>query len=380
MIPRLSRLLSAAPVVAALAAAAFAPATAPAGDETLRQAASGHFLVGCALMADALDDPKLAGLVAGQFDCVTPENEMKPSFIHPEPGVFNFEKADKIVAFAEAHDMRVIGHCLVWHQQTPQWMYEDAEGKPLPREAALANMKEHIQTVMRHFKGRVYGWDVVNEAVSDAGPYLRDTPALRAIGEDYVAKAFEFAREADPDAKLYYNDYNIEVDYKREKAARLLESLEAAGVRPDALGIQGHWLVDKPGLDEIERGIERFAAMGYGLMFTEVDVDPLPRGEAGADLNATEEAASDQYKDGFPPEAQAKLAARYRQLIGLVLKHDADVTRVSFWGTQDGTSWLNDFPVKGRTNHALLFDRQLKPKPAFDVVVEALDAAKPLPQ
>ena len=349
-----------------------AAANKPAG-ETLRQAAKGHFLVGCALMTDQLDNPAFAKLVAEQFSSVTPENEMKPDFVHPEPGVFTFEKADKIVDFAEAHDMKVIGHCLLWHQQTAKWMFEDESGKPLPREKALANLKEHIQTVMKHYKGRVYGWDVVNEAVDDAGPYLRDTPALRAIGEDYVARAFEFAREADPAAKLYYNDYNIEVDYKREKAVKLLKSLEAAGVKPDALGIQGHWLVGEPGLDEIERGIKTFTDMGYQLMFTEVDVDPLPRGKAGADLNATEAAGSDWYKDGMPPEAQAKLAQRYKDLMGLILKYDADVTRVTFWGTTDDRSWLNDFPVKGRTNHPLLFDRDYQPKPAFEAVIEALE-------
>ena len=360
-------------VAAALALAALAPRAAFADGPTLRQTAKGRFLVGCALMADQLDDPKLANLVAEQFDCITPENEMKPDFVHPRPGVFTFEAADKIVAFAEAHDMRVIGHCLVWHQQSPRWLFEDEGGKPLPRDVALANLKEHIQTIMRHFKGRVYGWDVVNEAVDDAGPYLRDTPALRAIGEDYVARAFEFAREADPDAKLYYNDYNIEVDYKREKAVKLLKSLESAGVKPDALGVQGHWLVASPGLGEIERGIKTFKDMGYELMFTEVDVDPLKRGAAGADLNATEAAGSDVYKNGFPPEAQAALAKRYGDLMNLILKYDADVTRVTFWGVDDGRSWLNDFPVKGRTNHPLLFDRQLQPKPAFDAVVKALE-------
>ena len=365
---------------AALALLTIAPPPARAADAatrpvTLRRAAQGHFLVGCAVMAHDLDDPNLAALIAAQFDCLTPENEMKPLLVHPRPNVFDFANADRLVDFAQAHDMKVVGHCLVWHQQSPAWLFEDEHGKPLPRDAALANMKRHIQTVMRHYKGRVKGWDVVNEAVADSGPYLRDTPALRAIGEDYVAKAFQFAREADPDVELYYNDYNIERDYKRDKAVRLLKSLDDAGVRPTALGIQGHWLLGDPPPDEIERGVKTFQDLGYKLMFTEVDVDPLPRDAAGADLDEAGRAAADPYRDGLTPEAQRALTSRYGALTRLILGHDADVTRVTFWGTHDGHSWLNGFPVPGRTNHPLLFDRRLRPKPAFDAVVDALDAA-----
>ena len=359
-------------VLALLSARSPASADSSPAATTLREAAQGHFLVGCAVQSADLDDPKQAALVASQFDCLTAENEMKPDALQAQKGVFTFEAADRIVAFAQAHDMRVIGHNLLWHQQSPKWMFEGADGKPLPREEALANLKTHIQTVVRHFKGRVHGWDVVNEAVDDSGPYLRDTPALRAIGEDYVARAFQFAREADPDVELYYNDYNIEVDYKRDKAVRLLESLEAAGVRPDALGIQGHWLIGSPETEEIERGIQKFKGMGYKLMFTEVDVDPLPRGSAGADINATEQGKADPYPRGLPPDVQTKLADRYGELMRLIMKYDADVTRVSFWGTYDGTSWLNDFPVRGRTNHPLLFDRDRRPKPAFTAVIDAI--------
>lgn len=268
--------------------------------------------------------------------------------------------------------MKVIGHALVWHHQTPPWMFEDAAGKPLSRAVALANLRAHITTVVRHFKGRVHGWDVVNEAVADDGPYLRDTPALRAIGEDYVAHAFRFAREADPDAELYYNDYNVELDDKRERCVRLLDALAASGARPDAVGIQGHWLLGGPSVEEVERGVKRYAAKGYKIAFTEVDVDVLPRRGPGADLNAVERAANDSYKAGLPDAQHRALAERYAALTRLFVKHDAVVVRVTFWGTHDGTSWLNDFPTPGRTNHPLLFDRALRPKPAFDAVVRAL--------
>lgn len=339
---------------------------------TLRQAATNHFLIGCAVSIGDLEDPKHAALIATQFDALTAGNDMKPDALQREKGVFTFDRADRYADFAEKHDMKLIGHTLLWHSQAPKWLFEDETGKPLPRDEALENLKTHIQTIVTHFKGRVKGWDVVNEAIDDSGPYLRDTPARKAIGDDYVIKAFQFAREADPTVELYYNDYNIEADYKREKCVRLLQELEATGVKPDALGIQGHWLIGSPSLEEIERGLARFRDMGYKLMLTEVDVDVLPRRGAGADVNQRDANAADPYKEGLPEEVQQKLAARYREIFELFRKFDGHITRVTLWGTHDGSSWLNYWPTRGRTNHALLFDRQYQPKPAFDAVVEAL--------
>ena len=362
--------------VIGLASLAAAQETQPSLREELplKEAAGERFLIGFAAMSYQLNDPQIAALVTRHFNTLTPENEMKPQSVHPAPGEWNWEAADQLVEFAEQNDMKLIGHTLVWHQQSPRFLFEDEDGKPLSREVALANMKEHIQTVVGRYKGRVHGWDVVNEAIDDGGPYLRDTPALRAIGEDYIVKAFEFAREADPDAELYYNDYNIERDYKGEKAARLLQSLIDAGQAPDAVGIQGHWLVGSPDLAEIERGITRFTDLGLRVDFTEVDVDPLPRRGAGADLNEQQGDRANPYVDGLTEKASAQLAERYRELFGLLLKHEQHIGRVTFWGIHDGTSWLNGFPVRGRTNHPLLFDRDLQPKPAFDAVVEVMQA------
>ena len=207
--------------------------------ETLRHAVKGRFLIGTAVMSRRLDDPRLAALVAQQFDCLTAENEFKPRSLQPQPGKFNFAAADKIVAFAQSHRMKVVGHTLCWHGQSPAWMFRGPDGKPLPRDEALRNLKGHIDAVVGHFKGKVVGWDVVNEAISDAkDEYLRDTPARRAIGDDYIVKAFEFAHAADPDAELYYNDYGNENPGKREKTIRLIRELKAKGVRLDAVGIQ----------------------------------------------------------------------------------------------------------------------------------------------
>ena len=263
--------------------------------------------------------------------------------------------------------MTVIGHNLCWHNQTPQWMFADENKKPLSREVALANLREHIDGVLKHYKGKVKGWDVVNEALDDAGPYLRDTPARKAIGDDFVVQAFKIAHEADPEAELYYNDYNIEAVYKRPKALRLIKELKATGVRIDGVGIQGHWLLDQLNLKEIEDGIKAFSDLGVKVMITELDVDPLPRakgGRAGADVSATERGGLDPYKERLPDDVQKKLAKAYGDLFRLFLKYPS-VTRVTFWGTHDGTSWLNNYPTRGRTNHPMLWDRQLQPKPAL---------------
>ncbi|MEM8874241.1 MAG: endo-1,4-beta-xylanase [Planctomycetota bacterium] len=348
----------------------------PTREPTLPEAAEGRFLIGTAIMARALDDPAVADLIRTQYNAITAENELKPKSVQPEPGAFDFTAGDKLADFAEANDIALIGHTLVWHQQAPAWMFEDEAGEPLPRDEALENMRAHIHTVVKHFKGRVHGWDVVNEAISDNGPYLRDTPALRAIGDDYVIKAFEFAREADPDVELYYNDFNIELDYKRDKALRLLAELDAAGVRPDRVGIQGHWLIGGPDIEQLERGLTAYFDAGYDIDITELDIDMLPRDAAGADLDISPGAVGNPYADGLPDERQQALADRYREIFELLTKYDERISRVTFWGTHDGATWLNGWPVRGRTNHPLLFDRQLQPKPAFDAVIEVLQAKK----
>src|SRR3954469_8714395 len=214
---------------------------------TLRDAVGPKTLLGAAVSAQDLDDPKLAALIAEQFNCLTAGNEFKPDSLQREHGKFTFERADKIADFARTHDMKMVGHTLLWHNQAPAWLFMDDKKQPLSREQALANLKTHIETVVKHFEGKVIGWDVVNEAISDSdAEYLRNTPAKRAIGDDFVIKAFEFAHAANPNVELYYNDYNIEMPGKREKAIRLINELKSAGARIDAVGIQGHWLMNHP--------------------------------------------------------------------------------------------------------------------------------------
>ena len=341
---------------------------------TLRQAAGPRFLIGTAIMSSATENPQRAALIAEQFNCLTGENEFKPDALEHVQGKFTFENADKIVAFAREHGMKVIGHNLCWHQQSPAWMYSDASGKPLPREQALANLKSHIDGVVTHFKGKVIGWDVVNEALGDSKEYLRDTPAQRTIGDDFIERAFEFAHAADPDVELYYNDYNIESPAKREKVIRLIRELKAKGLRIDGVGIQGHWSLDYPDAKMVDDSISAFASAGVKVMITELDIDVLPHSKGGADISATEKNGTNPYTNGCPAAVLEQQAKRYAELFAVFMKHRDVITRITFWGVDDGASWLNNWPTPGRTNYPLLWDRQLQPKPAFFSVLKAISA------
>lgn len=338
---------------------------------TLRTAYEPHFLVGVALGGSHVTggNEKAAAIAARQFSSITAENDMKWQSIHPEPGVYRFEPADAYFDFAAKHGMKVIGHTLVWHSQTPDWVFRGNGGEAKSRSELLDLMREHIHKVVGRYKGRAHGWDVVNEALSDGGPdMLRDSPWRRIIGDDFIDHAFRFAREADPGAELYYNDYGLEDPRKRANAVRLVKGMLERGVPVDGIGTQSHFHLDAPGLDEVEKTIQEFAALGVKVMVTELDVDVLPtRGHGGADISRRERGGDgmDPYKDGLPAEVQERLARRYADLFRIYLRHRESITRVTFWGLDDGATWLNHFPIEGRTNHPLLIDRKLEPKPAF---------------
>ncbi|MDG3005403.1 endo-1,4-beta-xylanase [Paludisphaera mucosa] len=340
---------------------------------TLWQAARGRLLIGAAVSSRQFDDAGLAALIAEQFDCLTAENEFKPMSLQPRPNQFRFEAADRIVEFARRHGMKVVGHTLCWHSQSPRWLFAGDDGKPLPRDEALKNLEAHVAAVVGRYRGRVLGWDVVNEAIGDApNAHLRDTPALRAIGGDYIVKAFQFARAADPDAELYYNDYGNEAPAKLEKTLRLVRELKAAGVRLDAVGIQSHFVLgDTDATDRLKRAVEALAAEGVKVAVTELDVDVLPRRGRGADVAAREQGGADPYTEGLPAEVAEAQARFYARIFRVAVDHPGVVARVTFWGTHDGTSWLNFYPAGRRTNHPLLWDRKLKP--AFEAVLKLLN-------
>ena len=343
---------------------------------TLRAAFDDDFLIGVAVGRAVVGgaDARSAALAARQFSALTAENDMKWQSLHPQPERYDFRAADAYVEFGKTHGMVVIGHTLVWHSQTPGWVFQGEHGQPATRELLLQRMRDHIQTVVGRYRGKIKGWDVVNEALSDGGPEsLRDSSWCRIIGADFIEQAFRFAHEADPKAELYYNDYGLENPRKRRNAVTLLRGLIQRGVPIHGVGIQGHYDLLHPAISEIEQTFGEFEELGLKVIITELDVDVLPsRGATGiADIARHEQGDSslDPYTAGLPEAVQQQLARRYGELFDAFLRHRKSLTRVTFWGLDDGHTWLNGFPIRGRTNHPLLFDRSQDPKPAFDTVL-----------
>ncbi len=338
------------------------------------------FQIGTALSHDQISgkDAAAVALIKEQFNSVTSENILKWEHVHPELNRYDFAPADQFVAFGEKHKMFIVGHTLLWHQQTPAWVFQDNAGNPVDRETLLKRLRDHIFTVVGRYKGRIHGWDVVNEALEDDGS-LRKTKWLEIIGPDYVQKAFEFAREADPKAELYYNDFNLWKKEKAEAAVRLIRDLQANGIRVDGIGEQGHWGLDYPSIAEADAALQAFAALGVKVMITELDVTALPNPDdwsGGADITRNDALRKhlNPYPEALPDSMQQVLAKRYAECFALFHKHRDKISRVTFWGVNDGQSWLNNWPVRGRTNYPLLFDRNYKPKPAFEAVMQTMQA------
>lgn len=347
-----------------------------AAEPSLKEAFKDKFLIGAALNPAQFTEQNAtqATLIARHFNTITPENVMKWEKIHPAPDQFDFGLADRYVEFGEKLGLVVIGHTLIWHSQTPRWVFEDGKGGPASRDLLLARMSNHIHTVVSRYKGRVQGWDVVNEALNEDGS-LRQSPWLKIIGEDYLVKAFEFARAADPKAELYYNDFSLENSAKRTGAIALLKQLTAAGVKVDGIGTQTHVRLQTPAIQDVEATITTFGDLGLKVMVTELDVEMLPRraNSGTADISYREASSPElnPYAAGLPDSAQQELARRYGEIFAVFTKHADKIGRVTFWGVSDGDSWLNDWPIRGRTNYPLLFDRNNRPKPALDAVLNA---------
>ena len=355
-------------------APASAVATPASRTPALKTVFKDAFLVGAALSPRQFteSDTVAAALVKAQFNAIAPENVLKWELVHPQPGVYRFAGPDRYVDFGKRNGMFVLGHTLVWHSQTPRWVFQDDSGKPLTRDALLARMRDHILTVVGRYKGRIDGWDVVNEALNDDGT-LRNSPWRRIIGDDYIAKAFEFAHEADPSAQLNYNDYSLEDPRKRAGAVALIKSLQARGIHVNSVGVQAHHQLDWPSFEAEDSTIVAFAALGVHVNFSELDVDVLPHATTGntadVNVNVAANAKLNPYAAGLPDSTQLQLARRYAGMFAVYLKHRDVIDRVTLWGVADGVSWLNNWPVRGRTNYPLLFDRAYLPKPAFDSVV-----------
>lgn len=352
--------------------ALLAPAAALENDApaVLRTTFADDFLIGAAIAPKHIDNVGMRGkrLIVREYNTITPENIMKWKVINPEPGVFNWQDPDDYVKFGEDNDMFIVGHTLVWHNQLADYVKEMTDPDEL-----RAAMKTHIDSVAGRYKGRVHAWDVVNEALNEDGT-MRESVFYRVLGESYMTDAFKLAAAATgPETELYYNDYDMWRGPKRDGAIRMLNRMRANGARIDGVGMQGHHGLTVPSVDTLERAIEAYAKAGYEVMITELDVSVLPNpwDLKGADVNQDFEnnPKMNPYPEAMPDSVQTALADRYENLFKLFTKHADNIKRVTFWGVNDGSSWLNNWPIKGRTNYPLLFDREYAPKPAYDRVM-----------
>ena len=330
---------------------------------TLKDGYANEFLIGTIMPggldpdATFTDDPNELGVVARDFNALTAENCMKPMFMQPNEGEYFFKASDYCVDFAEANSMALVGHTLVWHAMTADWFFKDEAGQLPSRELMLERMRTHIDTVVGRYKGRIPYWDVVNEAVLYQGAgnsaVFRESPWFKAIGEDYIELAFRHTHAVDPDAKLYYNDYNMVKKEKVDFVLEMVSGMRAKGVPIHGVGMQGHWMLEWPSLSDIEYALRTFADAGIPVSITELDITVLPDPPSHSGANVTDDVEYAEkynpYSQSIPAEVLQKQADRYQEIFELFLKYKSNIERVSFWGTSDSQSWKNSYPMKGRT-------------------------------
>ncbi len=347
--------------------------------EPLWKSYESDFLIGAAVggrnIAQLLENPKkdliqVKNLLSQEFNSVTADNNMKWEYLQPRKGQFKFDKTDVLVDWAEENGKAVAGHVLVWHSQTPKWVFRDGWGQA-SREVLIERMRQHIHTVVGRYKGRIKYWDVVNEAVlvRDGVAVFRDSPWRKIIGDDYIELAFRFAHEADPEAHLIYNDYNMNDLRKAKFVANMVNELRSKGVPVHGIGMQGHWHLEYPSAKELDEVIHVLKRTGTKISITELDLSvlPSPGDYRGADLGKSIEHQEklNPYRNEAPEDVIQEQAKKYKDLFQVFLDHSEAIERVTFWGISDKYSWKNNFPVRGRTDYPLLFDRDHKPKPAY---------------
>lgn len=380
-------------LLASIALAGYAPGAALAQNgstnqaarmpSTLKDAYKDAFRLGTAVNVEIVsgEDARSQALVPVHFNTITAENVMKTEVVNPKPGVYDFAAADAFVEFGERHGMFIVGHTLVWHNQTPAWFFLDEQGKPNTREAQIERMRRHIEAVAGRYAGRVHAWDVVNEVIDDDGSY-RPTTWVNSIGDgdELVRLAFKFASQYAPNTELYYNDFNAWRPEKVKGIVRMVKMLQKAGIRIDGIGIQGHWGLNYPSTEHIEAAIDAYSALGVKVMITELDVDVLPLTKEGQIIGTGMlhkqfqlpefERFLDPYKNGMPADVERQLTERYAELFRIFYRKRDAIDRVTLWGVHDGMSWKNDYPIPNRTNYTLLFDRDRKPKQALDAALK----------
>lgn len=347
---------------------------------SLKDALKNKFLIGVAINTDQVlgKDSAALRVIKQQFNSVVAENCMKSEEIQPKEGEFDFTKSDQFVDFGQKNHMFIIGHTLIWHSQAPAWLFVGKDGKDVSREVLIERMRKHITILVGRYKGRVQGWDVVNEAINDDGSF-RQSKFYKIIGEDYISLAFKFAHEADPKAQLYYNDYSMAHPGKRAGVVSLIKKLQNSGIKVDGIGMQGHLTMDFPTIAEEEKSIVAFSELGVKVMITELDltVIPFPTQNGGADASMSYKYKKEMnpYPDGLPDSVATKWNNRMTDFFRLFLKHHDKISRVTLWGVSDGQTWRNDWPIVGRKDYPLLFDRNYNAKPVVEAIIKMAEKA-----
>lgn len=349
-------------------------------DNSLKKAFQNKFYIGTAMNLDQIHgtDTKSVDIIKKQFSSIVAENCMKSMYLQPQEGQFFFDDADQFVEFGDKNKMFIIGHTLIWHSQAPDWFFTDKNGNNVSSEVLKQRMKYHITTIVSRYKGRVKGWDVVNEAILEDGSY-RKSKFYEILGEEFIPLAFQYAQEADPNAELYYNDYNEWHPGKVKTVTQLVKKLKAKGIRIDAVGMQAHIGMDSPSIGEYEKAILDYAKAGVKVNITELDISALPS-PWGTSANISDKVQYDEkmnpYRNGLPKDVQIQWENRYEDFFKLFLKHKKNIRRVTLWGVSDNLSWKNDFPIKGRTDYPLLFDRQYKSKPIVGKLIRLAEEGR----
>ena len=330
--------------------------------EGLKSYYTSYFPVGVAVSARNLSGQS-AEFILKNFNSLTPENAMKMGPIHPEENRYFWTDADSIVNFAQHHNLKVRGHNLCWHEQAPNWMFKNADGSQVTKEFLFKRLKDHIYTVVKRYKGKIYVWDVVNEAIDDdSTKYLRNSEWYKICGEDFIIKAFEYAHEADPNAKLFYNDYNTERPEKTERVYRLVKSLVDKKVPIHGVGLQGHWSIFEPSEQELKYTIDKFSSLGLEVQITELDMSVYKWEKERRQKRADE-------SDEYTADLQQKQTEQYQKVFKIFRENKDKLTSVTFWNITDKYTWLDNYPVPGRKNYPLLFDANYQPKQAYWSVI-----------
>jgi endo-1,4-beta-xylanase len=321
-----------------------------------------YFLMGAAITPRNLTGEDSA-LIVNNFNSVTAENAMKMGPIHPKENEYFWKDADAIADFAKKQGLKMRGHTLCWHSQAPAWMFKDEKGDTVSKAVLLQRLKDHITTVVNRYKDRVYGWDVVNEVIDDRDSvFYRPSQWYKICGEDFIMKAFEYAHAADPKAILFYNDYNTENPKKREKIYEMVKKMKEKGIPIHAVGLQGHWSINNPSREELEKSITMFAGLGLQVQVTELDVS-VYAGRQGGQLSQGQRRDTTTV---FTPEMEEPQREKYKMIFDVFRQHRDKITGITFWNLYDRYSWLDG---RGRKNFPLLFDINRQPKKAFYDVV-----------